>query len=191
MPIDQLRKQLMLNPGKPVAETARGNAAVSVVLRPGPDILFIRRSDREGDPWSGHMAFPGGRHSETDPDLQRTAMRETWEEVGLSLDDVHLVGPLDDLVSPVRRASVASMVIRPYVFTLAEDPRLAPNEEVASTHWFSLQRLISREGRGTMMYNWNDVTYELPCLRLDGATIWGITLRVVDDLLDRIAPESS
>ncbi|MCA9639821.1 MAG: NUDIX domain-containing protein, partial [Myxococcales bacterium] len=63
-------------------------AAVAAVLRPtdaDTEVLLIRRAEHEGDPWSGHMAFPGGRHDPTDPDLLTTARRETLEEVGLDL----------------------------------------------------------------------------------------------------------
>ncbi|HEU4700285.1 MAG TPA: NUDIX domain-containing protein, partial [Gemmatimonadales bacterium] len=62
-------------------------AAVALVVTPAPDsMLLIRRAERAGDPWSGHMALPGGRHSRGDADLAATAMRETAEEVGVRLD---------------------------------------------------------------------------------------------------------
>ena len=74
-------------------------ASVAMVLRPsaaGPEALFIERSQKPGDPWSGQMALPGGRLDDSDRDLQHTAERETDEEVGLSLEGARLIGRLDD-----------------------------------------------------------------------------------------------
>ena len=62
-------------------------AAVAAILRPGPqpEMLFILRASKDGDPWSGHMAFPGGHRESSDASLRATAERETWEEIGLDL----------------------------------------------------------------------------------------------------------
>ncbi|MEP6687797.1 MAG: NUDIX domain-containing protein, partial [Gemmatimonadales bacterium] len=88
-----------------------------MVLVPSPDaVLLIRRADRAGDPWSGHMALPGGRREETDPDLVATAVRETFEEVGLSLAPADLLGSLDDVVP--RTPVLPPIAVRPYVFAL-------------------------------------------------------------------------
>ena len=62
-------------------------AAVAAILRPGDhtEALFILRASREGDPWSGQMAFPGGHKDPEDISIRHTAERETWEEIGLDL----------------------------------------------------------------------------------------------------------
>ncbi|HEU5217398.1 MAG TPA: NUDIX domain-containing protein, partial [Gemmatimonadales bacterium] len=76
----------------------RPQAAVAVILAPDPDsVLLIRRAEREGDKWSGHLALPGGRWSPGDPDLAATARRETIEEVGVDLSGVTVAAELDDL----------------------------------------------------------------------------------------------
>lgn len=191
MPLEQLARDLHARPGLLTDEPVAHHAAVAAIFAPGGELLFIRRSDREGDPWSGHMAFPGGRRSPDDRDLQHTAERETREEVGLDLAEGRLLGRLDDLLTPRRAVKLPTMVIRPYVYHLARPPALQPNHEVAGIHWFSLDRLRAREGRGTLMYNWEGTDYELPCIRLDGTTIWGLTLSLVDQLLDRLARQDS
>ena len=189
MPLDLLAQRLRQRP--PVlAEGEHGTprAAVAAIFRPGPELLFIRRADREGDPWSGHMAFPGGRSSPADADTVATAVRETHEEVGLDLGaHGELLGQLDELATPTRRARRAPLVVVPYVFRLARDPALTPNHEVSELHWFHLDRLRSGEGRGTLMYHFDGGSFELPCVRLDGTTIWGITLRMVDEILERLS----
>src|ERR1043165_8679648 len=93
-------------------------AAVALVLSPdalpGPalSVLLVRRSEREGDPWSGHMALPGGHAHADDASLAHTARRETLEEVGIDLGHTELLGRLDD-VTPMRSSEIA---VRPFVF---------------------------------------------------------------------------
>lgn len=189
MPLDLLAHRLRHRPPvRAEGEELTPRAAVAAVFRPGPDLLFIRRADREGDPWSGHMAFPGGRSAPADPDAVATATRETLEEVGLDLGrEGELLGQLDELATPTRRGRRPPLVVVPYVFRLAHNPLLTPNHEVSEVHWFALDRLMSGEGRGTLMYHFDGGSFELPCVRLDGTTIWGITLRMVDEILERVA----
>lgn len=189
MPLDALARQLRDRaPVRATADSLVPRAAVAAVFRPGPDLLFIQRSERAGDPWSGHMAFPGGRQSPGDAHGRATAERESWEEVGLDLaQHGELIGELDELIAPVRRTVRPPLVIETWVYRLAHDPALTPNHEVAQVYWFSLDRLRSGEGRGTLLYDWEGSTLELPCVRLDGTLIWGLTLRLVDDLLGHLA----
>lgn len=154
------------------------------MFRPGPDLLFIRRSTRDGDPWSGHMAFPGGRQDPGDDTLLHTAMRETQEEVGIDLGGAEHIGRVDDLPTPAQVP--IRLVIAGFAFSLDHDPVVETNYEVADVHWFSLERLMNREGRGTFERTRFDRNYTFPCLRLDGTMIWGLTLRILDNTLDRI-----
>ena len=97
-------------------------AAVSMTLRDGPDgpeVFLIRRSEHPDDPWSGHMAFPGGRKDDIDETLLATAHRETLEEVGLSLiEDADALGRLDDLQAVARGGRGVNSAQRS-----VEDPR--------------------------------------------------------------------
>ncbi|MCB9598717.1 MAG: CoA pyrophosphatase, partial [Sandaracinaceae bacterium] len=119
-----------------VPEGPDPTAAVAAILRDrsGPEILFIKRADSPGDPWSGHMAFPGGRRDPGDETLVHTARRETLEEVGLDLGaHGEILGPLDDVPT-----HTTGLVVRPYVWTIVGSPELIPNREVAATEWVSL-----------------------------------------------------
>lgn len=177
--------RLNLPPALPDPELARTRAAVALVVGPNDDILFIRRSEREGDPWSGDMALPGGREEPTDLHPRATAERETFEEVGLDLSGAVFLGALEPMATPLR-VPTRGFVIHPYLYRLEAWPPFVTSEEVAAIHHLSLARIVSGEGRDTFVFRGYGIEREIPCLRLDGTFVWGITLRVVDDLVDRL-----
>lgn len=180
-----LAEALTAQPSVRIAGEGFARAAVALVVNPDLDLLFIRRSERDGDPWSGHMALPGGRLDPADAGPQAAAERETWEEVGLPLSNARLLGPLDEVASPVRRGH-GRLVISPFVYALPSHPRLVTNHEVAQTYWFGLSRILTGEGRGTFDLRWQGRVIPMPVLRLDDAEIWGLTLGILDDLVRRL-----
>jgi 8-oxo-dGTP pyrophosphatase MutT (NUDIX family) len=162
-------------------------AAVAAILRPGPEgaeVLFIRRAERAGDPWSGHMAFPGGRRDAGDADLFATAVRETREEVGIDLDaSATLLGRLEDLEA-VAKARRTGLVIAPFVFALERDvPFTIASREVAEALWAPLAPLARGEGASTLRYG---ASLELPCWHVHGHVVWGLTYRMMQTLFDAI-----
>jgi 8-oxo-dGTP pyrophosphatase MutT (NUDIX family) len=160
-------------------------ASVAGVLVPSPDaVLLIRRADRPDDPWSGHMALPGGRHQAEDPDLTSTAIRETLEEVGLMLGPEHLLGSLDDVVP--RTPVLPPIAVRPFVFLLPHRPELLLNPEVASARWVELDLLLDPETRHSVRLEIRGETRDMPAYRLDDAIVWGMTERILTSLLDQI-----
>lgn len=164
-------------------------AAVAAILRNqrrGPEILLIRRAEREGDPWSGQMAFPGGRASERDPDLVATAIRETQEEVGLDLrEGSELIGRLDDLPA-IARAKKTGLIITPFVFALEREASLAPNHEVAETVWTPLEPLVSGAAATSFAYRYDEKTLSLPALRVGSHIVWGLTYQMLRMLFDTL-----
>ena len=157
-------------------------AAVAVVLVPGPDaVLLIRRAEHAGDPWSGHMALPGGRSEPGDPDLLATAIRETAEEVGLALRPEHLIGTLDD-VAP-RTPVLPPIAVRPFIFSLPDPPALRPNPEVASVRWVYLDHLLHPETYHSARLEIRRESREFPAYRLDDGVVWGMTERILSNLL--------
>jgi 8-oxo-dGTP pyrophosphatase MutT (NUDIX family) len=168
-----------------VEGSVSSRAAVALVLRPserGLDLLFIRRADHPGDPWSGQMAFPGGRWEEGDRDLAATAVRETREETGLDLAAAgELLGQLDE-VRAMSRMRPLDLAIRPFVFRLHASPEPVPSEEVAAVHWISLDALLGPDYRDSLDYAHAEPTLRLPCFRVDGRVIWGLTYRMFANL---------
>ncbi|HSQ68133.1 MAG TPA: CoA pyrophosphatase [Polyangiaceae bacterium] len=161
-------------------------AAVAAVLRPKGDdaeILFIRRAEREGDPWSGHMAFPGGRRQQ-DESLLTTATRETLEEVGLDLTGAEPITRLPDLAPYTQMPS--PLIVTPFVFALPEVPALRPNEEVAEALWAPLDPVLRREPAITFHYSKGDFNLDLPAIDLEGRIVWGLTYRMIEMLADAV-----
>lgn len=165
-------------------------SAVAVVLRERQgrlQALMIERARRVGDPWSGHMAFPGGMQDPGDRHSLAAAQRETLEEVGL--DTVHharLLGRLSDLVSRPHRGR-RPMVITPYVFALDQTPSLKLNHEVADTLWVPLDFLADPDNRQRMSWQYRGMHLDLPCYFYQQRRIWGLSLMMLDELL-RVLP---
>lgn len=160
-------------------------AAVSVVIAPDPEsILLIRRADRPGDPWSGHMALPGGRREPEDPDLVATVIRETREEVGIDLGADQLLGALDDVVP--RNPILPPIAVRPFAFLLPARPPLVLNPEVAATQWVTLDDLGLPGGYRLASLEIAGQRREVQAYRFDDAVVWGMTERILTDLLQQL-----
>ncbi len=166
------------------------SASVAVVLRaPSPDreaeVLFIERAVREGDPWSGHMAFPGGRRDAHETPFE-TALRETREELSLDLAaDAHYLTRLDDVPVLIRSHQV-DMRVAPFVFALHRDAPLTPNREVADTLWHPLGALARGEHRGTFPFTWQGTEHALPCHRVGERVVWGLTYLMLEGLFEAL-----
>lgn len=162
-------------------------AAVAAVLKPQPndtELLFIRRSEHPGDPWSGHMAFPGGRKEPEDCDTRLTAERETWEELGFHLsEEARLNGRMSDILARAKGKPIP-LVITPWIYSVENEPALNPNYEVAEALWVPMSFFKDPRNRGHFDYKIGGMTLRLPCYHFEGRKIWGLTLKMVDELLD-------
>ncbi|HEY6877104.1 MAG TPA: CoA pyrophosphatase [Polyangiales bacterium] len=168
-----------------VGNPAQRRAAVAAILRAsalGPEVLFIRRAEHPNDPWSGHMAFPGGREEPQDASLIETAVRETREELALDLEaNARLIGRLDELPA-VARGKRTGLTIAPFVFELHGEVTVTHNYEVAETLWTPLEPLF-RGARATKFpYEIAGQRVELPAHDVDGRIVWGLTHRMLEML---------
>ena len=170
---------------EPVENRPRQAAVALLFIQPDkPRLVMIKRSTRDGDPWSGQMAFPGG-HREGSESLVETAKRETFEEIGVDLSTARFLGTLPPLRLP-ERLNLPQMVIHPFGFELEVAPKTTANMEVAAVHSFSLSDLFEGVGRGEFVWQNNNRPITLPEVRLGGVKIWGISLRIIDQMMGRL-----
>jgi 8-oxo-dGTP pyrophosphatase MutT (NUDIX family) len=158
------------------------HAAVAMLLTEidgTPRILLVKRATRVSDPWSGHMAFPGGRREHGDINLMATALRETWEETGIDLNLCTLIGSLDSLFSTVR----PDMRIQPYIFTSEDPPEVTLNQELIAHYWMSLD--VLDRSRGATRIGARD----FPAYLIEGEAVWGLTYRMLEKFYEIINGE--
>ena len=184
--IKRLRSALRGRKPVPFHDAQMRRAAVALIFRAGsdgdPELLFIKRAEYPGDPWSGHVAFPGGRREAQDASLAETAIRETREETGIDLaKHGGIIGELDELQPQSVR--LPELVVAPFVALLYETPALELAAEVASVFWVPLRSLHDTE-------LWRDTEVSGKGYRItrrafhhEGHVIWGITERIIAQLL--------
>jgi 8-oxo-dGTP pyrophosphatase MutT (NUDIX family) len=177
------------SPGRNPLRRLQKRSAVAMILqvREGQlHILMIKRAEREGDTWSGHMAFPGGRMDKTDAHGYAVAVRETAEEVGLLLGaQDECIGRLSDVNARPHRGTFG-MAVSPFVFRLDREVTFTLNHEVAEVVWVPLEFLSNVGNREEMIWNYKGVRIPVPCYRYEGRCIWGLSLMMLDELLDLV-----
>lgn len=181
------RQALAHHHAAPVTAPAARPAAVALILLEdarGLEALFIRRAERPDDPWSGQIALPGGRRDPADPDLLATAVRETREETGVDLASAERLGVLDDLYP--KTPTLPPVVVRPFVFALAERPALTPDAEVERAFWLPLARLSAPGARRDLSLAVGGTVRTFPAYVVDDLVIWGLTERILTPFLDLV-----
>ena len=183
---DRLR-ELLLTPEAAAAMDAPGttDAAVLVPLYPEPGggltaVLTERRADLRRH--AGEISFPGGRQDEPDEDLRLTALREAEEEIGLPRDAVELVGalpPVGTFVTGYRVFSFVGLLEPGHVWRAAE-------AEVARVLELPLRDLVAGHEMKRLIRC--GVPIKTPTYTVDGHLVWGATARIVQSLLERLAP---
>ncbi len=190
--LTQIRNTLALHePQLVVPSNTTRQAAVAIIMREtrqGPQMLFIERAVKEGDPWSGHMAFPGGHRDPGDPSLQAAAMRETLEEIGLDLSHAQYLGALNHQQAQPR-GRVLDMLIAPHAFQISGDPDFTPNYEVADVVWTALQPMARNEIHDTETKPMAGVPTVFNGYRLErGHFVWGLTYRILKTFFATLDP---
>ena len=174
-------------------EETRHRAAVSLVLceeNAAAHLLFIQRAEHPDDPWSGHIAFPGGRIEEDDASPRHAAERETLEEVGLDLDTADYLGHLADIT-----AANFPVLVSGFIYHVGAHSTLTPNFEVRETFWMSLDKLSSPQRQVEHIFSLCGSERTFPAIDLLGPerpVLWGLTYRFVGRLLrllDREIPQ--
>ena len=180
--IGDIRKNLQQHkPAEPHSiHQERARAAVLVPIladTSGVRILLTERA-RGLSSHGGEVAFPGGKEDRTDHSLEFTALRENEEELGVSPEDVDVIGSLRPVVSK------HGLLVKPYVGIVRQGIRLRPNpDEIASVFEVPLAYFstatpiriddISRHGE----------SHQVPVFKFDGHEIWGLTSMIVIEFM--------
>ncbi|MEE8311834.1 MAG: CoA pyrophosphatase [Candidatus Binatia bacterium] len=173
-------------------EKTRVRAAVAIIARQAGDdveILYIRRSEFDGDPWSGDIAFPGGRIDTPEEPPRAAAERETIEEVGIELGDDEYLGRIDDVTGRTEAVLVSG-----FVYGLRGPVELTPNHEVAATRWVAMNTLVEPSRQVTRSFKYLEHDVQMPALQIfddHSPVLWGLTYRFTEifmQLLDRPIP---
>ncbi len=158
-------------------------AAVALILRASAEleVLLIKRAESERDPWSGHVALPGGRRDAKDADLAQTSIRETAEETGVELSSSGWsLGRLGRVVPS--HPTLPPITITPYVFGVPETIEANANSaEVDQVLWVTLPVLLDPKTRGTTNILLPEGSADFPCYWVDGHAIWGLTFRILSE----------
>lgn len=160
-------------------------AAVALILRASAagnvEVLFIKRADRDDDPWSGQVALPGGRHDSGDVSLEATALRETMEEVALDLRrDGTVVGALDELRP--RTLVLPPVIVRPFVATVSSGAVPRASDEVAGVFWAPLDEILDPAATRDTEILVRGLQTRRAAIHHRGHVIWGMTERIVQNL---------
>ncbi len=184
--LDHIRSSLGASRPYRVAADGRQRAAVAAVLRSnakGPELLLIRRADQPEKHWAGHVGFPGGHAQTGDASLLATAIRETRAEIGVDLEsEAGLIAELPHVVAPARD-SPERLVIAPFLFELLADPAFVLDGDVREMIWAPLGFLVEESNRSRFRWSRGGISIFMPCCRFEGWVVWGLTLRMIDELI--------
>jgi 8-oxo-dGTP pyrophosphatase MutT (NUDIX family) len=175
---DSIRRKL--SPSS-VTSTGLRLAAVAIIIRDrdSPSVLMIRRAERKGDPWSGQVAFPGGKMQEGDATARATAVRETYEEVGIDLEKTaDFLGYAEATVT-----HTGTMEVVPAAFLLKDEVRVKPNEEVTSHRWIKLDDMLAPRSRSVYRLSREGIELNMPAYSVEDYLVWGLTYRIVSTLV--------
>lgn len=160
-------------------------AAVAMILRQGErglELLFIQRALFPNDPWSGNIAFPGGKAKPGEA-LKQAAEREAAEEVGLDLAETVYLGRLPEVTGSTLPVSVSCFVY----WLPGSSVLLTPNQEVYDTYWADLEELTDPNRRVVTTVNFGGEAMEMPAIMLawPGAPVlWGLTYRLATQFVN-------
>lgn len=175
-------------PSRMVLERNVRRAAVALILRVGEEadsleLLMIKRAEYESDPWSGHIALPGGREEPGDLSLEETVIRETCEETALDLArDGRVLGRLDD-IGP-RSTPLPRIIISPFVVAYGEAGVMRLSNEIAEAFWVPVDALRDPQVSHEIVLELTGGARRVPCFEYEGRIIWGLTERILRQFLE-------
>jgi 8-oxo-dGTP pyrophosphatase MutT (NUDIX family) len=169
--LEKLTRQLMLHPWD------YAKAAVAIFIKPSKldlELFFVKRAEVDDDPWSGDMAFPGGKKNPQDATLVDTAIREVLEETNIDLTDKEALGFMEPIYSSVQQ----NLAVQPVIYIFENYPKVELNYELTKYIWAPLSE-IKNGKTNAIIKGWDGPVYQI-----QGETIWGLTYRMLEKLLE-------
>lgn len=160
-------------------------AAVLALFYPDPNnatrFLLTLRASYKGT-HSAQISFPGGKAEKDDVDFQHTAKRETYEEVGISIEKINILRELTDAYIPP-----SNFLVTPFIGYLDHTPTFITNEEVAEIIEVKLSDLLNDDN--VVIENMTTSymkSIDIPCFKLNNYTVWGATAMILSEIKDLI-----
>lgn len=178
----KLRKQFS---DKMIVNKNPRKAAVLALLYPDEDnrttILLTQRASYNGA-HSAQISFPGGKVDIKDENLKDTALRETYEEVGVNPSDIDIIRQMSDTYIPP-----SNFLVTPFIGYANIKPTFTPNEEVATIIEVTLNDLLDDSNITEIEMETSYMKNMLvPCFKLNGYTVWGATAMMLSEIKDLI-----
>jgi len=173
------------------SECSLMRAAIAIILRDGAqgtEFLLMQRAQHKHDPWSGQMAFPGGKIDPQDESSKRAAIREAEEEVGIKLLEHDYIGQLDDLYG-LKVDNQYSVHISCFVFKPQRELKPEGNYEVADLVWLPFCYLNDPRN-ACDYYHPADEKVKMPAVLINlkkEQILWGLSLRMLLTLHELLA----
>ena len=168
----------------PVSADGRMPAAVLLLLmeKEGRFHIIFNVRTQQVEHHKGEISFPGGMHEASDPDLRTTALRETWEEMGIRQEDVTILGKLDDY------GTHSGFVISPFVGVFPYPYEYNPSEiEVAEVLEAPIDHLLAPANHTTVRVEHDGSVYQDRAYKFQDHVIWGATARMLTQFLTLIS----
>jgi 8-oxo-dGTP pyrophosphatase MutT (NUDIX family) len=180
--LEQVRKHLADYQPPELDSSVERRAAVAMLLRDNngtTEILLIKRAEHDKDPWSGDLGFPGGQIEATDPSPRAAAERETWEEIGLKLEEANYLGQSDSLTG-----AYLSIHVSCFIYQIDPDTEFKLNGEVVSLFWIPVATLLEPQRNQQLTFFYRGRHRQHPVIKLDEWSerpLWGITYRLIEN----------
>jgi len=179
--IDEIRGILSSRKRRVIEQPPFPHAAVLVPLfeKEGECYLLFTKRSNQVKYHKGQISFPGGMFDEEDVTLDRTALREAFEEVGLKASDIQLIGALDDIVTTTEFIVTPYVALFPYPY-----PFQVSEVEIAELIEVPLSFLLDKEYFDEKIIDQGDRKRSVYTYQYGRHTIWGATASILKQLLE-------
>ena len=141
------------------------------------EIIYTLRSSKLST-HSGEVSFPGGKRDEIDASLEKTALREANEEIGLNVNDAEFLVRLDYLVSR------HNIEVNPIIFSINKEPQFVPNEEIEAVFTVPISFLINKKNLQKDIVEKHGKRWLVPQWQYKNFKIWGLTAMITTNFLN-------